>query len=80
LDGGVAAGPPKCNASGQGPRAEERIMNVELSAEEADLLRRLLLAEVEGKRVEIHHSQNLDYKAELQKQEKTIQAVLKRLG
>ena len=55
-------------------------MNVELSAEEADLLRRLLLAEVEGKRVEIHHSQNLDYKAELQKQEKTIQAVLKRLG
>jgi hypothetical protein len=30
--------------------------------------------------VEIHHAKNIDYKAELQKQEKTIQAVLKRLG
>lgn len=55
-------------------------MTVDLNPEEADLLRRLLLAEAEGKRVEIHHSMNLDYKAELQKQEKTIQAILKRLG
>jgi hypothetical protein len=54
-------------------------MTVELSAEEADLLRRLLLAEVEGKRVEIHHAINPDYKAELQKQEKLIQQVMQRL-
>jgi len=55
-------------------------MTVDLNPEEADLLRRLLLAESEGKRVEIHHAMNLDYKAELQKQEKIIQSILKRFG
>jgi hypothetical protein len=55
-------------------------MNVDLNPEEADLLRRLLLAEVEGKRVEIHHAINPDYKVELQKQEKIIQGLLKRFG
>ncbi len=55
-------------------------MNLDLNPEEADLLRRLLLAESEVKRVEIHHAQNLDYKVELQKQEKAIQAILKRIG
>jgi len=55
-------------------------MHFDLEPEEADLLRRLLLAEAEGKRVEIHHAVNLDYKAELQKQEKLIQRILQRLG
>ncbi len=54
-------------------------MNVELTTEEVDLLRRLLLAEVEAKRVEIHHAMNMEYKAELQRQEKLIQQVLKRM-
>lgn len=54
-------------------------MTVDLNAEELDLLRRLLLAEVEVKRVEIHHARNADYKAELQKQEKVIQEMLKRI-
>ncbi len=55
-------------------------MNVELNPEEADLLRRLLLAEIEAKRVEIHHAMNPDYKSELQKQERIIQGLLKRVG
>ncbi len=55
-------------------------MSVEFDTEETDLLRRLLLAEVEAKRVEIHHVRNADYKVELQRQEKLIQSMLKRLG
>jgi hypothetical protein len=54
-------------------------MAVELRAEEAELLKTLLLAELEAKRVELHHARNIDYKAELQKQEKVIQAILQRL-
>ncbi len=54
-------------------------MNVELSAEEVDLLRSLLLAEAEAKRVEIHHAMNPEYKAELQRQEKLIRQVLQRV-
>jgi hypothetical protein len=53
-------------------------MNVELTAEEAELLRTLLLAEIEAKRVELHHARNIDYKAELQKQQKVIQDIAKR--
>jgi hypothetical protein len=60
--------------------ARREAMHVELNPEETDLLRQLLLAEVEGKRVEIHHARNADYKAELQRQERLIQGVLKRLG
>jgi len=55
-------------------------MSVELSPEETDLLRRLLLAESEAKRVEIHHARNLDYKTELQEQVKLIERILKRIG
>lgn len=55
-------------------------MHVELNPEETELLQRLLLAEVEGKRVEIHHARNADYKEELQRQEKLIQGILKRLA
>jgi hypothetical protein len=55
-------------------------MTIELGSEEAELLRTLLLAEVEGKRVELHHARNIDYKTELQKQERLIQDILKQLG
>jgi len=53
-------------------------MNIELSPSEAELLKMLLLAELEEKRVEIHHAKNIEYKAELQKQEKQIQDISKR--
>jgi len=55
-------------------------MALELSTEEAELLKTLLLAELESKRVEQHHARNNDYKAELQKQERIIQGMLKQLG
>jgi len=53
-------------------------MHIEFSAEETDLLKMLLQAELEEKRVEIHHARNIDYKAELQKQEQLIQGIVKR--
>jgi hypothetical protein len=55
-------------------------MNVELTPEQAELLRMLLQAELEAKRVEEHHARNLDYKEELQKQERVIQDIVRRLG
>jgi hypothetical protein len=61
-------------------RHPEEPMNVELTAEETELLRTMLLAEIEAKRVEIHHARNIDYKAELQKQHKVLQEIAKRFG
>lgn len=57
---------------------QEGTMNIEFSPEETDLLKMLLHAELEEKRVEIHHAKNIEYKAELQKQEKLIQGIAKR--
>ncbi len=54
-------------------------MNVELKPDEAEVLRTMLQAEVEVKRVELHHARNIDYKAELQKQEKVLQEILRRI-
>jgi hypothetical protein len=56
----------------------EETMNIELSQEEGDLLKTLLLAELEEKRVEIHHTRNIEFKLELQKREKLIQEIVKR--
>jgi hypothetical protein len=53
-------------------------MNLVLSDDEADLLKLLLLAELEEKRVEMHHAKNMEFKAELQDREKRIQEMLKR--
>ncbi len=55
-------------------------MTVDLRAEETELLRTMLMAELEAKRVELHHTRNMDYKAELQKQDQLIQDILKRLS
>ena len=44
-------------------------MMIELNQEEVELLKVLLLAELEEKRVEIHHARNAEFKVELQKQE-----------
>jgi hypothetical protein len=54
-------------------------MTLELRDDEAELLRTLMLAEMEVKRVELHHAKNIDYKAELEKQKKLIQDILRRL-
>jgi len=55
-------------------------MNVELTPEQAELLKTLLQAELEAKRVEMHHARNIDYKTELQAQEKLIQEIARRIG
>jgi len=52
-------------------------MSVDLTAEEAELLKTLLLAEIEVKRVEMHHARNMDYKSVLQHQEKLLHGILK---
>ncbi len=54
-------------------------MNVELKPDEAEVLKTMLQAEVEVKRVELHRARNIDYKAELQKQEKVLQELLRRI-
>ncbi len=54
-------------------------MTIDLTPEEAEVLKTLLLAELEVKRVELHHARNIDYKAELQKQETLVQSIVKRL-
>lgn len=57
----------------------EANMNVELNPDEAELVRMMLLAEVEAKRVEVHHARNIDYKSELQKQERALRDILRRM-
>jgi hypothetical protein len=53
-------------------------MNLELSGAEAELLKILLRAELEDKRVEMHHAKNMEFKAELQAREKLIEGILGR--
>jgi hypothetical protein len=55
-------------------------MAIDLTPEECALLRTVLLAELEAKRVELHHARNMEYKAELKKQEKLLQEISQRLG
>jgi hypothetical protein len=54
-------------------------MNLEMSSEEADLLKILLQTELEDKRVEMRHAKNPEFKNELQAREKLITALLGRL-
>jgi hypothetical protein len=54
-------------------------MTLELSGEEAVLLKVILLAEREDKRVEMHHAKNVDFKAELMTREKILEGILARL-
>jgi hypothetical protein len=53
-------------------------MNLELDPEQTSLVKVLLLAELEEKRVEMHHAKNTEFKAELLHREKTIQAILEK--
>jgi len=54
-------------------------MRLELSGEEASLLKIILLGELEDKRVEMRHAKNPQFKDELQSREKLIQGMLDRL-
>ena len=62
-----------------GPRRWEAIMKLDISPEETDLLKILLLKDVEETRVEVHHAKNIDYKAHLQAREKVLQSLMERL-
>jgi hypothetical protein len=55
-------------------------MQVELLDQEAELLRLLLVKELEETRVEVHHARNMEYKAGLVAREGTIRALLEHLG
>jgi hypothetical protein len=54
-------------------------MDLSLTGEEAGLLKVILLAELEEKRVEMRHAKNADFKAELLSREKIIQGILDRI-
>jgi hypothetical protein len=58
---------------------KEVAMNLTLNADESALLKVLLLAELEDKRVEMHHTKNVEFKSELLSREKLIQGILARL-
>lgn len=55
-------------------------MELRLNKEEAEALRVILLAELEEKRVELHHARNIDYKTGLQAREKLIQSLLAKMN
>ena len=52
-------------------------MQLELTDQEADLLRLLLVKELEETRVELHHARNLDFKLGLEERETTLRGLLK---
>lgn len=54
-------------------------MKLELSDAEAELLKIILLGEIEDKRVEMRHAKNIDFKEELMTREKRIEGILERL-
>ena len=53
-------------------------MNLDVSSEEADLLRVLLEKDMGETRVEVHHAKNIEFKAKLQDREKVLQGLLAR--
>lgn len=54
-------------------------MRLDVNPEEADLLKLLLLKDVEETRVEIHHAKNIDYKTHLLDREKVLLALVERI-
>ncbi|BDU71711.1 hypothetical protein [Mesoterricola silvestris] len=53
-------------------------MNVELVEQEAELLKLLLVKELEETRVEIHHARNMDFKLGLEVREANLKTLLTR--
>lgn len=54
-------------------------MNIELSNDEMELIQTMLEKEIEEVRVEIHHTDKFEFKAELKQRERLIQSLSKRL-
>jgi hypothetical protein len=54
-------------------------MKPEFSNQESELLKFLLLKEIEETRVEIHHAKNMDFKANLTSRLETLHAILGKL-
>jgi hypothetical protein len=55
-------------------------MMLELQDQETDLLRLLLVKELEETRVEERHAKNIEFKEGLEHREKTLKVLLGRLG
>lgn len=55
-------------------------MNLEIKDSEAELLRLLLMKELEETRVEIRHARNMDYKAGLEQREGALKGLLERFA
>jgi len=53
-------------------------MIMELAEQEADLLKLLLVKELEETRVEVHHARNLDFKLGLEAREASLKSLLNR--
>ncbi len=54
-------------------------MNTEFSNDELELMQTMLEKELEDVRVEIHHTDKFEFKAELKHREQLIQSLLKRV-
>lgn len=52
---------------------------LELNEAEWDLVKLLLVKELEETRVEVHHARNMAYKAELQARERLVQGILEKV-
>jgi hypothetical protein len=55
-------------------------MKLELQDPESELLRLLLVKELEETRVEVRHARNIDYKASLSGREVLLRGLLERMG
>lgn len=53
-------------------------MIMELAEQEADLLKLLLVKELEETRVEVHHARNMDFKLGLEGREASLKSLLNR--
>ncbi len=53
-------------------------MNIDFAEQDADLLRLLLVKELEETRVEIHHARNLEFKLGLEARETSLRTLLNR--
>ena len=54
-------------------------MNLELNAQQEELLKLLLVKELEETRVEIHHAKNIEFKTGLGNREKTLRHLIEML-
>lgn len=55
-------------------------MNIEIADPEIELLKLLLVKELEETRVEVRHSRNMDFKAGLEHREEQLRGLIVKLG